>query len=156
MTESGKLICKYQSQQTSVMARVSYRVYWRSTPSDVMSGRLLAHPAVELPQQDEGEDDEDEEDDGDGDADQDGRVVRLGADGLGPGGLAELVFAGEGPDLKIIISELTIHYSLILLRPAQPRICESRKYCVARTSNLIPRKLIFEPRHKNLVGKSLP
>ena len=96
------------------------------------------------------------EDDGDGDADQDGRVVRLGADGLGPGGLAELVFAGEGPDLKIIISELTIHYSLILLRPAQPRICESRKYCVARTSNLIPRKLIFEPRHKNLVGKSLP
>ena len=138
------------------MMSSTYRVNRRTASSDVMTSRLLTHPTMELPQQDEGENDQDQQDDGDGDADQYGGVVRLGADWLGPGGLTKLVFAGEGSDLKIIISELTIHYSLILLKPTQPRICESRKYCVARTSNLIPRKLIFEPRHKNLVGKSLP
>ena len=89
----------------------TYRVHWRSATGDVMAGRLLTDTALQLPQQDEGQEDDDEQDDGDGDADQDGGVVRLRADGLGPGGLAELVLAGEGSDLKIVNSVLTRRFS---------------------------------------------
>ena len=43
---------------------------------------LGAVAAVELPDQDEGEEDDEYEDDRDGDPHQDGRVVRVGGDGL--------------------------------------------------------------------------
>ena len=85
----------------------TYRVHRRAAPGDVMAGRLVTDTALQLPQQNESKQDDDEEDDGDGDADQDGGVVRLRADGLGPGGLAELVLAGEGSDLNIVNSVLT-------------------------------------------------
>ena len=54
---------------------------------------------MELPDQDECEKDDDDQDDRDGDADEDGSVVRVGADRLGPGSLAELVSSSVGPDL---------------------------------------------------------
>ena len=70
---------------------------------------------MEFPQQDEGEEDGDEQDYRHGDPHQDGlqdrgqhswvdcgvadRVVRVRADGLGPGRLAELVPRGVGPHL---------------------------------------------------------
>ena len=90
----------------------TYRVHWRSATGDVMAGRLVTDTALQLPQQDEGQQDDDEEDDGDGDAHQDGGVVWLGADGLGPGGLTELVLTGEGSDLKIVnlLTLLTSQY----------------------------------------------
>ena len=55
---------------------------------------------VELPDEKEGEEDDDDEDDGDGDADQDGGVVRVSTDGLGPGCLTELVNGSVGSDLE--------------------------------------------------------
>ena len=64
-----------------------------------MSGRLVTSSTLEFPQDDEGEEDDDQQDDGDGDADQDGGVVWVSADGLGPGGLAELVFTCVRADL---------------------------------------------------------
>ena len=66
----------------------------------VVAQRLGAVVAVELPDEDEGEEDDDDEDDGDGDADQDGRVVRVGGDGLGPGRLTELVLSRVGSNLR--------------------------------------------------------
>ena len=69
----------------------------------MMCRSLVTSSTLQFPQDDEGEEDDDQEDDGDGDADQDGGVVWLRADGLGPGGLAELVLAGEGSDLKIAL-----------------------------------------------------
>ena len=79
-----------------------------------MPGRLVAQPALELPQQDEGQEDDDQEDDGDGDADQDGGVVWLRADGLRPGGLTELVLTGVGSDLNIVNSVLTSQQANII------------------------------------------
>ena len=66
----------------------------------VVSEALGAGLTVELPDEKEGEEDDDDEDDGDGDADQDGRVVRVSTDGLGPGRLAELVDGSVGSDLE--------------------------------------------------------
>ena len=105
MTESGRLICNKENTavRTVISLNSTYRVNLRASPGDVMSGRLVTHTALQLPQQDEGQQDDDQEDDGDGDADQDGGVVWLCADGLGPGGLTELVLAGEGSDLKIAL-----------------------------------------------------
>ena len=79
----------------------TYRVHRRAAPGDVMAGRLVTDTALQLPQQNESKQDDDEEDDGDGDADQDGGVVRLRADGLGPGGLAELVLGRVRANLRI-------------------------------------------------------
>ena len=70
MTESGRLICKCRHEETETAELSStYRVHRRAAPRDVVSCRLLAEAALELPQQDEGEEDEDQQDDGDGDAD---------------------------------------------------------------------------------------
>ena len=55
---------------------------------------------LEFAEQDEGEEDDDQEDDGDGDANQDGGVVGVSGDGLGPRGLGELVSASVGSDLS--------------------------------------------------------
>ena len=55
---------------------------------------------MEFPDEEEGEEDDDDEDDGNGDADQDGGVIWVRADGLRPGGLAELVNGGVGSDLE--------------------------------------------------------
>ena len=55
---------------------------------------------MEFPDEDEGKEDNDDEDDGDGDADQDGGVVRVSTDGLGPGCLTELVNGSIGSDLE--------------------------------------------------------
>ena len=65
----------------------------------VVPEALGAGLAVEFPDEKEGEEDDDDEDDGDGDAHQDGGVVRVSADGLGPGSLAELVNGSVGSDL---------------------------------------------------------
>ena len=93
--------------RTGTSLSFTYRVHRRPATGDVVAGRLVTDTALQLPQQHEGQQDDDEEDDGDGDADKDGGVVRLRADGLGPGGLAELVLAGEGSDLNIVNSVLT-------------------------------------------------
>ena len=74
----------------------------------------MAQPALQLPQQHEGQEDDDQEDDGDGDADQDGGVVWLRADGLRPGGLTELVLTGVGSDLNIVNSVLTSQQANII------------------------------------------
>ena len=58
---------------------------------------------MELPDEDEHQEDDYDQDDGDGDANQDGRVVRVGGDGLGPGGLTELVQRSVGTNLENII-----------------------------------------------------
>ena len=60
----------------------------------------MTSATLKLPEDDEGEEDDDQEDDGDGDAHQDGRVVRVCADGLRPRGLAELAPPGVGADLN--------------------------------------------------------
>ena len=65
-----------------------------------MAERLGAVVAVELPDEDEGEEDDDDQDDGDGDSHQDGRVVRVRGDRLGPGGLAELVLGRVRANLR--------------------------------------------------------
>ena len=54
---------------------------------------------MKFPYEDKGEKDDDDEDDRDGDADQYGSVVGVSADGLGPGGLTELVRGSVGSDL---------------------------------------------------------
>ena len=77
--------------------RYSYQV--RLTVS-VVSERLAAVVTVKLADEDEGEEDDDDQDDGDGDPDQDGGVVGVGADGLRPRGLAELVPTGVRSDLR--------------------------------------------------------
>ena len=66
----------------------------------VVAERLGAVVAVQLPDEDEGEEDDDYQDDEDGDAHQDGRVVRVSGDGLGPGGLAELVLGRVRANLR--------------------------------------------------------
>ena len=66
----------------------------------VVTNTLAAVVAVELPDEDEHEEDDDDQDDRDGDADQDGRVVGVSGDGLGPGGLWELVQGSVGADLE--------------------------------------------------------
>lgn len=50
-------------------------------------------------QQDD-KDDQDDQDNGNDDADQEGRVVRIGLDGLGPIGFGELVSGGVSSDLE--------------------------------------------------------
>ena len=65
----------------------------------VVAEVLGAGLTVEFPDEQEGEEDDDDEDDGDGDANQDGGVVRVSADGLRPGRLAELVDGSVGSDL---------------------------------------------------------
>ena len=71
-----------------------------------MGGSLVTSSTLEFPQDDEGEEDDDQQDDGDGDADQDGGVVRVRADRLGPGRLAELVRRGVGSDLEKIFRNI--------------------------------------------------
>ena len=65
-----------------------------------MGRSLVTSATLQLPQDHEGEENDDQQDDGDGDADQDGGVVGVGADGLRPRGLAELVPTGVRSDLR--------------------------------------------------------
>ena len=68
--------------------RYSYQV---GLPVSVVTKRLAAVVTVKFADEDEGEEDDDDQDDGDRDPNQDGGVVGVGADGLRPGRLAELV-----------------------------------------------------------------
>ena len=68
--------------------RYSYQV---GLAVSVVTKRLAAVVTVKFADEDEGEEDDDDQDDGDRDPDQDGGVVGVGADGLRPGRLAELV-----------------------------------------------------------------
>ena len=72
---------------------------------------------MKFPYEDKSEKDDDDEDDRDGDADQYGSVVGVSADGLGPGGLTELVRGSVGSDLRLpsllYQSEFTVCTSVI-------------------------------------------
>ena len=70
------------------------------TPGDVMSCSLVTSSTVQFPQNHKRQEDDDEEHDGDSDTHQYGSVVRVSGDGLGPGGLTELVSASVGADLE--------------------------------------------------------
>ena len=79
---------------------IIYRVDRRPASRDVMGGGLVTSATLELPEDDEGEEDDNEEDDWDGDAHQDGRVVRVRADGLRPGCLAIFATTRVSSDLN--------------------------------------------------------
>ena len=57
----------------------------------MMSCRFMARAAVEFTQEDEGQEDKNQKDNWNCNSHQDGRVVGVGADTLGPGGLAVLL-----------------------------------------------------------------
>ena len=65
----------------------------------VGSKLVTAVVTMKLSDEDECEEDDDNEDDRDSDTNQDGGVVWVSGDGLGPGGLTELVHRGVGSDL---------------------------------------------------------
>ena len=65
----------------------------------VRSKLFTAVVTVKFSDEDEGQENDDDQDDRDGDTNQDGGVVRVSGNGLGPRGLTELVHCCVGSDL---------------------------------------------------------
>jgi len=80
----------------------------------MMSRRFMARATVEFSQEDKSEEDKNQKDNGNSDSDEDGCIVGVGADTLGPSSLAVLLSTCVCSDLKSVNSS-GLQFSVAIL-----------------------------------------